>query len=165
MCACVCLSLWSGGGRRALTFPPATMTLSAVFTTFLKKSSSFSFLFFPRTLSWNHTHTRTHDEHQLSRVAKRKTQSGAQQTAEELHTALEGVSGDWRWGKGRGHVTHILVVFQEDVEVEVFPEDRVGSDAAQEDLVHGHGLLEDGQVLASTEESRKGEEGGGVKLQ
>lgn len=48
-------------------------------------------------------------------------------------------------------MTHILVVFQEDVEVEVFPEDGVGGDAAQEDLVHGHGLLEDGQVLTSTE--------------
>lgn len=50
------------------------------------------------------------------------------------------------------HVTHILVVFQKDVEVEVFPENRVGGNAAQEDLVHGHGLLEDGQILSGTEE-------------
>lgn len=33
------------------------------------------------------------------------------------------------------------------MEVEVFPEDGVSSHAAQEDLVHGDGLLEDGQVL------------------
>lgn len=55
-----------------------------------------------------------------------------------------------------GHVTHILVVFQEDVEVEVFPEDGVGGDAAQENLMHGNGLLEDCKVLAGAEE----EEGG-----
>lgn len=34
-----------------VTLTPATRTPSADFTTFLKKSSSFSFLFFPRTLS------------------------------------------------------------------------------------------------------------------
>lgn len=34
------------------TLTPATKTPSADFTTFLKKSSSFSFLFFPRTLSF-----------------------------------------------------------------------------------------------------------------
>lgn len=48
-------------------------------------------------------------------------------------------------------MTHILVVLQEDMEVEVLPEDGMSGDAAQEDLVHGHGLLEDGQVLASTD--------------
>lgn len=35
-----------------VTLTPATKTPSADFTTFLKKSSSFSFLFFPRTLSF-----------------------------------------------------------------------------------------------------------------
>lgn len=34
------------------TFTPETMTPSADLTMFLKKSSSFSFLFFPRTLNW-----------------------------------------------------------------------------------------------------------------
>lgn len=37
---------------RVFTLTPATRTPSADFTTFLKKSSSFSFLFFPRTLSF-----------------------------------------------------------------------------------------------------------------
>lgn len=45
-------------------------------------------------------------------------------------------------------VTHVLVVLQEDVEVEVFSEDRMSRHATQEDLVHGDGLLEDGQVLS-----------------
>ena len=48
----------------------------------------------------------------------------------------------------RGHVTHILVVLQEDVEVEVLPEDRMSRHATQEDLVHGDSLLEDGEVLS-----------------
>ena len=45
-------------------------------------------------------------------------------------------------------VTHILVVLQEDVEVEVLPEDRMSRHTTQEDLVHGHCLLKDGQVLS-----------------
>lgn len=54
-------------------------------------------------------------------------------------------------------MTHVLVVLQEDVEVEVLPEDRVSCHAAQEDLVHGHGLLEDSQVLS--ENRQTGSEG------
>lgn len=34
------------------------------------------------------------------------------------------------------------------MEVQVLPEDGMSGYAAQEDLVHGHGLLEDGQVLS-----------------
>lgn len=45
-------------------------------------------------------------------------------------------------------MTHILIVLKEDMEVEVFPQDGVGSNTAQEDLMHGNGLLEDGQVLS-----------------
>lgn len=45
-------------------------------------------------------------------------------------------------------VTHVLVVLQEDVEVEVFPEDGMSRHTTQEDLVHGDGLLEDGEVLS-----------------
>lgn len=45
-------------------------------------------------------------------------------------------------------VTHVLVVLQEDVEVEVFPENRMSRHPTQEDLVHGDGLLKDGQVLS-----------------
>lgn len=56
------------------------------------------------------------------------------------------------------NVTHILVVLQEDVEVEVFPEDGVGGDAAQEHLVHCDSLLEDGQVLPDREGSGVSEE-------
>lgn len=47
--------------------------------------------------------------------------------------------------------THILVVLQKNVEIEVFPENWVGSNAAQKDLVHGNGFLEDGQILSETE--------------
>lgn len=53
-------------------------------------------------------------------------------------------------------MTHILIVFQEDVEVEVLAEDGVGSDTAQENLMHGHGLLEDGQVLTGKEKKGVG---------
>lgn len=61
-----------------VTLTPATRTPSADFTTFLKKSSSFSFLFFPRTLScqrgevkghahiYNMEHTGLHLHHHLS---------------------------------------------------------------------------------------------------
>lgn len=45
-------------------------------------------------------------------------------------------------------MTHVLVVLQEDVKVEVFPEDGMSCHTTQEDLVHGDGLLEDGQVLS-----------------
>lgn len=50
-------------------------------------------------------------------------------------------------------MTHVLIVLKEDMEVEVFPQDGVGSNAAQEDLMHGNGLLEDGQVLSEKERS------------
>ena len=43
-----------------------------------------------------------------------------------------------------GQVTHVLVVLQEDVEVEVLPEDRMSRHTTQEDLVHGDSLLKDG---------------------
>lgn len=56
------------------------------------------------------------------------------------------------------NVTHILVVLQEDVEVEVFSEDGVRGDAAQEHLVHCDSLLEDGQVLPDREGSGVSEE-------
>ena len=109
---CVCVCVYS-------TFTPATRTPSADLTTFLKKSSSFSFLFFPRTLSCYQSNHRS--------------------------SVVPAGSCDLC------HVTHILVVLQENMEVEVFPENWVGGYAAQKDLVHGDGLLEDGQVLSETE--------------
>lgn len=45
-------------------------------------------------------------------------------------------------------VTYVLVVLQKDVEVEVFPEDRMSRHTTQEHLVHGDGLFKDGQVLS-----------------
>lgn len=126
MYVCVC----------GLTFTPATRTPSADLTTFLKKSSNFSFLFFPRTLSCHHNNM-SHDikklpqhDHMTPRVCR------------------NGSCVTW---------THILVVLQKNVEIEVFPEDWVGSDAAQKDLVHGDGFLEDGQILSETE--RKASQG------
>lgn len=46
-------------------------------------------------------------------------------------------------------MTHVLVVLQEDVKVEVLPEDRMSGHTTQKDLVHGDGLLEDGKVLSA----------------
>jgi hypothetical protein len=44
--------------------------------------------------------------------------------------------------------TYIFVVFEEDLEVGVLAQDRVRRDALQKDLMHGHRLLEGGQILA-----------------
>lgn len=47
--------------------------------------------------------------------------------------------------------THILVVLQKNMEIEVFPENWVSSNAAQKDLMHGNSFLEDGQILSEIE--------------
>lgn len=47
--------------------------------------------------------------------------------------------------------THILVVLQKNMEIEVFPENWVSSNAAQKDLMHGNSFLKDGQILSETE--------------
>lgn len=36
------------------------------------------------------------------------------------------------------------------MKVQVFAQDGMSSDAAQKDFVHGHGLLEDGQIFPAT---------------
>lgn len=41
------------------------------------------------------------------------------------------------------------------MEVEVFPEDRMSGHATQEDLVHGDGLLKDGQILSEQTHSAR----------
>lgn len=47
--------------------------------------------------------------------------------------------------------THILVVLQKNMEIEVFPENWVSSNAAQKDLMHGNSFLKDGQILSEIE--------------
>lgn len=58
-----------GSGPFALlTLTPATRTPSADFTTFLKKSSSFSFLFFPRTLSYQGRKVKSNNNNSLNQL-------------------------------------------------------------------------------------------------
>ena len=53
-------------------------------------------------------------------------------------------------------MTHVPIILQECLEVVVIPEHRVRGQSLKKHLMHGHRLLEGGQVLP--EEGRGGEE-------